>query len=296
MSFRPLYFFSQALKNIWRNKGTSIASVLILIACLLVTGTFYTVNKNITYNLDGVGGLNKILVYINENCRDDQIRAIKGQAEKLSNAKRVVLVSKEEALEDEKNRLGSDADVFKWLDEGENPYRASLEIEYYETEKVAELQEQLSAIEGVDTVVSRTDMALRVADVKSAVSRIFLGLMILLFVVSLFVIITTIRLALSGRSKEITVMRYVGATGGFIAIPFLLEGLLLGLVAALCAFGLQQYVYSLLSAGAAKELFGLISFLPASSFRGVLFPLFLAVGVGTGLIGSTVSFLRYVKA
>lgn len=295
MRYSPFYFIAQTFKNIWRNKGTSIASVLILMACLLVTGTFYTVSKNAEYNLDGIGGLNKIVVYINDACPDDEIRSLLGKAEDLENVKEVTLISKEDALKDEMERMSGSSEIFKWLEEGENPYRASLEIEYNDTEKVAELEKQLSALEGVDAVVSRNSTAEKVADVKSTVSRVFIGMMILLFAVSVVVIITAIRLALTGRSKEITVMRYVGATGLFIAVPYLLEGVILGLIAALTAFGLQQYVYSLVSAGAAKELFGLISFLPASSFTGALFAIFSLIGVGTGLLGSIISLIRYLK-
>ena len=207
------------------------------------------------------------------------------------------LITKEEALEDEMNKLGEEnEDLFKWLEEGENPYRASLEVEYKNGDRVAELEEQLGAIDGVDSVASRNDLALKVNNVKTAVSRVFLGMVALLLAVSIFVIVTTVRLALANRRKEIEVMRYVGATGFFITTPFLTEGVLIGLFSSLIAFGLQQYLYSLLSSGAGKNLFGLVSFLPASHFTGPLGLLFLAVGVGAGLLGSAISLGRYLKA
>ena len=279
MGYSPFYFLGQAFKNLKRNCGTAIASMLVLVACLLVTGTFYALNENINYNLEGVGGLNRILVYINEDCTDSRIREIKEQAQQLENAASVRLITKEEALEDEMNKLGEEnEDLFKWLEEGENPYRASLEVEYKNGDRVAELEEQLGAIDGVDSVASRNDLALKVNNVKTAVSRVFLGMVALLLVVSIFVIVTTVRLALANRRKEIEVMRYVGATGFFITTPFL------------------TYLYSLLSSGAGKNLFGLVSFLPASHFTGPLGLLFLAVGVGAGLLGSAISLGRYLKA
>ena len=296
MGYSPFYFIGQTLKNIWRNIGMSIASVLILIACLLVTGSFYAVDRNITYNLDGLGGLNKILVYINEACPDDQIRRIKAQAENCAGAKSVQLITKEEALADEKAKLGEEyAGVFDWLGEGENPYRASLEVEYSADADVKKLESDLQAIEGVDTLVSRSDLAEKVASVKSIISRVFWGMMLLLFVVSVFVIITSVRLALSARRKEIVIMRYVGATGLFIMIPFLLEGLLLGLLAALLAFGVQNVVYTLLQNGMAKNFFGLITLVPASSMSTVLLIGFLIIGTATGLLGSIISLARYLN-
>ena len=151
MGYSPFYFLGQAFKNLKRNCGTAIASMLVLVACLLVTGTFYALNENINYNLESVGGLNRILVYINEDCTDSRIREIKEQAQQLENAASVRLITKEEALEDEMNKLGEEnEDLFKWLEEGENPYRASLEVEYKNGDRVAELEEQLGAIDGVD--------------------------------------------------------------------------------------------------------------------------------------------------
>ena len=296
MGYSPFYFIGQTMKNIWRNIGMSIASVLILVACLLVTGSFYAVDRNITYNLDGLGGLNKILVYIDESCPDDRIREIKAEAEKCKGAANVSLITKEEALEDEKAKLGEEyAGVFEWLGEGENPYRASLEIEYTPDADVAKLESDLKSIEGVDTLVSRSDLAEKVSSVKKIISRVFWGMMLLLFVVSVFVIITSVRLALSARRKEIVIMRYVGATGLFIMIPFLLEGLILGLIAALLAFGIQSVVYSLLQNGFSKNFFGLLTLLPGSSMSTVLLLGFLAIGTATGLLGSIISLARYLN-
>ncbi len=296
MGYNPFYFIGQAFKNIWRNIGMSIASVLVLMACLLVSGTFYTVDKNITYNLEKLGGLNKILVYINESCADDKIREIKSKAEALNGCKSVTLITKEEALEDEKEKLGDEfSDIFEWLEEGENPYRASLEVEYEAESNVAELEKNLGAISGVDTVVSRSDMAEKVEKIKLIVSNIFLGMMVLLFVVSVFVIVTSIRLALSARKKEITVMRYVGATGFFITVPFVIEGTILGVFASLASFGIQYYVYQALRTGISSELFGIIGVLPVSAVSESLFWSFLVIGVVTGILGSVISLIKYLN-
>ncbi|MBQ9130474.1 MAG: permease-like cell division protein FtsX, partial [Clostridia bacterium] len=94
-------------------------SVLVLIACLLVTGSFYAVNENVNYNLESLGELNKILAYIEEERTDFEIRQIKEEVEALENVKSVNLITKEQALEDEKNKLGEEyADIFDWLEEG----------------------------------------------------------------------------------------------------------------------------------------------------------------------------------
>lgn len=296
MAYSPFYFIGQAFKNIWRNVGMSIASVLILMACLLVTGAFYSVERNINYNLEGLGGLNKILVYINEECTEDQIRKIKEEAENCKGALEVTLITKEEALKDEKDKMGEEfSDIFEWLEEGENPYRASLEIEYETDSDVAALEKALKNIDGVDKIVSRSDTAEKVEQIKDVVSKVFLGMMVLLFTVSVFVIITSIRLALSARKKEIVVMRYVGATGFFITVPFLLEGALLGLAASLAAFGVQYYIYGAVFSGVSENFLGLLNLLPASALSGTLFKSFLAIGLVTGLLGSTVSLAKYLN-
>jgi cell division transport system permease protein len=296
MGYSPFYFIEQTFKNMFRGKGMTITSVLVLIACLLMSGSFYAVNENINYNLESLGEMNRILAYIDESCEDVRIREIKAQVERLSNVKEVTLISKEQALEDEKNRLGEEyAEIFEWLEEGENPYRASLEVEYLHLDGVKELEEQIGQIDGVETVKSRADTASRVRDIKKAVSAVFYVMMILLFLVSLFIIITTVRLAMSARSKEISIMRYVGASGLFIAIPYLLEGLLIGLVASLAAFVLHQNVYGLVADGINQQFWGILSMLSASSLAKETFIGFLALGLFTGLSGSVLSLVRHIS-
>ena len=296
MGYSPFYFIEQTFKNMFRGKGMTITSVLVLIACLLMSGSFYAVNENINYNLESLGEMNRILAYIDESCEDVRIREIKAQVERLSNVKEVTLISKEQALEDEKNRLGEEyAEIFEWLEEGENPYRASLEVEYLHLDGVKELEEQIGQIDGVETVKSRADTASRVRDIKKAVSAVFYVMMILLFLVSLFIIITTVRLAMSARSKEISIMRYVGASGLFIAIPYLLEGLLIGLVASLAAFVLHQNVYGLVADGINRQFWGILSMLSASSLAKETFIGFLALGLFTGLSGSVLSLVRHIS-
>ena len=296
MGYSPFYFIEQTFKNMFRGKGMTITSVLVLIACLLMSGSFYAVNENINYNLESLGEMNRILAYIDESCEDVRIREIKAQVERLSNVKEVTLISKEQALEDEKNRLGEEyAEIFEWLEEGENPYRASLEVEYLHLDGVKELEEQIGQIDGVETVKSRADTASRVRDIKKAVSAVFYVMMILLFLVSLFIIITTVRLAMSARSKEISIMRYVGASGLFIAVPYLLEGLLIGLVASLAAFVLHQNVYGLVADGINQQFWGILSMLSAASLAKETFIGFLALGLFTGLSGSVLSLVRHIS-
>ena len=296
MGYSPFYFIEQTFKNIFRGKGMTFTSVMVLISCLLMSGAFYAVNENINHNLESLGEMNRILAYIDESCEEVRIREIKAQVEKLENVKEVVLISKEQALEDEKNRLGEEyAEIFEWLEEGENPYRASLEIEYLNLEGVKDLEAQIGQIEGIETVKSRSDTANRVKDIKKAVSAVFYVMMMLLFVVSLFVIITTVRLAMSARSKEISIMRYVGASGLFVAIPYLLEGLLIGLVAALAAFVFHQNVYAMVANGVNEQFWGILSMVPASALAKETFIGFMALGLFTGLSGSVLSLVKHIS-
>ncbi|MBP3321776.1 MAG: permease-like cell division protein FtsX [Clostridia bacterium] len=295
MGYSPLYFLEQTFKNIVRGKGMDLVSVLVLMSCLLVSGSFYAVNENINYNLESLGALNKILAYIDEEMTDEQIRQIKEEVEGLENVKSVDLISKEQALEDEKNRLGEEyADIFDWLEEGENPYRASLEVEYLSTDGVEELEKALGEIDGVESVQSRANTAQKVSELKKAVSKVFLAMMALLFLVSLFIIVTTVKLALHQRSKEISVMRYVGASALFISIPFLLEGLLIGGLAAVIAFAVQHWIYGAVAAQVGKEFFGIISILPADELSNALLIGFLVIGLATGLVGSIFAVIKRI--
>jgi cell division transport system permease protein len=207
----------------------------------------------------------------------------------------IKFISKEEALEEEKEKLKDYPGLLASLTAENNPYPDTFLIRYENNEDVAALQSSLESIDGVYKVSCRADIASSIESLKNGIILVFSWFMIILFAVSLFVIINTVKLAVVSRSKEITIMRYVGATKWFIALPFDLEGVFIGLFSGGLAYLVQRYAYGYVQKTMAAE-FGMIEIIPFEEIKFLLLAGCLAVGVITGLIGSAISIRKYLKA
>lgn len=296
------YLVKTAFVGMWRNLGMTLASTLVLLACLVVTGSFYALIVNLNVNLQGLGDLNQIVVYINEDYTEAQVEEIRSTVEGLQTAegknavKGASIVTKAQTLAQEKAKYAAEyPQLFATLTDADNPYRDSLVITYASGADVAALEQDLSKIEGIENVVSRADVAETVDNLKGGISVVFAGFMVILFVVTLFVIIMTIRLAVFSRMKEISIMRYVGATPGFIMTPFILEGVFIGVFTAILAFFVENALYRAV-AGFLTGGYDILQVVPFQSIALQILGSFVLIGVTAGAVGSWISQRRYLKA
>ena len=293
------YFISQSFKGLWRNGVMSAASILVLMALLVVMGSFTLLVYNIDVNLENIGVLNKIVVFCDEDCTEDEIAEIGRQIRQLDNVNEsmVVHLSKEQILQEEYEKY-ADSEISAIFDEmnerGANPYRDSFEITYNDNSEVTTLEYQLGQIDGIVKIKSRADLAERVESIKGTIIFIFVFFLAVLAVVSLFVIINTIKLAVYARKQEIAIMRYVGATKWFITLPFVFEGMLIGLIASGVAYLVELYMYNYVATVVEEE--GIISVVSFAQVDGLVILGFLAVGLFAGIVGSAISLRKYLKA
>ena len=228
---------------------------------------------------------------------DVRLEKIKKELESLDNIAEggITFVSKEETLEAEKEKLKDYPSLLQTLEQGENPYPDSFLIKYDNADEVSTLQLKLDNIDGIYKTRCRIDIAENIDNLKSGIILIFSWFMAILFVVSIFVIINTIKLAVFSRSKEIAIMRYVGATKLFIALPFQLEGVIIGFVSGFFAFFVQWFAYGYVQKIIVNEL-KMINILPFGEIKFIMFFGCLVVGIIAGLIGSIISIRKYLKA
>ena len=154
---------------------------------------------------------------------------------------------------------------------------------------------ELEQIEGVHTVQCRADLAETIESLKNSIVFIFMWFLVILFLVSVFVIINTIKLAVHSRKQEITIMRYVGATRWFITTPFVIEGIVIGAVSSGIAFGIEYFLYRAVY-NAVSVNYGMIDIVPFGQLQNVLLIGFAAVGIITGIIGTSISLSKHLKA
>ena len=291
--FNVGYLVGQGAKGLFRNGVLSVAAIAVLMACLVVLGSFSGLLYNININLDKIALLNEIVVIVDYDCDDAKVSEIEDTILALDNIESITFTSKEEALEQEKNRYGEYSDVLDLLDK-DNPLPDIFRVRYDSLAGVSTLVYELEHIDGVKKVSNRSDIASDIENVKNGVMRVFIGFLAVLFVVSVFIIINAIRATVQSRSKEITVMRYVGATNRFMMTPFWVEGILIGLFASILAFGIQWYLYNYIEVMISNGYKWLYIVPFADIYLKVLIA-FVGIGVLTGLFGSLISLRKFSR-
>ncbi len=292
--YRVSYFLGQSIKGLWRNGIMSIASITVLMSCLVVMGSFALLILNIDANLERLGLMNEIVVFVDSSVDDEGVEEIGSQLRALDNVAEVTYVSKEQALEEEKAKYQEYPDLFE-LVENDNPLRDSFIIKYEDNAGVSTLEYQIGKIAGIAKINNRLDLAVSIEKVKNGISLVLIWFMAILFVVSIFVIINTIKLAVHSRRSEITIMRYVGATDWFVILPFIFEGIFIGLIASGLAYLIQWYIYGYV-VSMMGDSFNMIEVLAFADIRTLVAGAFVGIGVITGIIGSCISTRKYLKA
>ena len=289
--YNIFYFIGQAFAGLWRNGVMSFASVAVLMSCLVVIGGFALIVKNIDVNLEQFGNLNEIVVFCDTEATEEEIVAVGEQLGKLDNIASIRRITKAEGLA----QMKAEYDVYDDVTEENNPLPDSYEITYIDTEKVGELDYQLHQIEGIVKVNNRLDLATSIESVKSGVMLVFVWFLAILSVVSVFIIINTIKLSVFARRHEISVMRYVGATGWFITLPFIFEGIIIGVFSSVVAFFAEWYIYSYIETMVLTDL-QMISILTFQEIKNTVLFGFMGLGVVAGIIGSFISLSKYLKS
>lgn len=292
--YSVMYFISQSVKGLWRNGIMTLASVMVLMSCLVVMGSFALIVANLNENLNSLGDMNEIVAFIDLEKTDEEIEAIVDEVKGYDNIKKLEYVSKEEALAEEKAKYEKDyPDFFDGITS--DVYPASVIITYEDNDKVETLKYDLENTDGIYKVNCRSDVASTIETMKKGIIYIFVWFLAVLFAVSLFVIINTIKLAVFGRRQEISIMRYVGATNWFIMLPFVLEGVWIGVMSSGIAFGIQTYIYKFLQRVVVSD-YEMFKLIPYSDLQWLMLGVFAAIGILTGIIGSSISLRKNLKA
>lgn len=214
----------------------------------------------------------------------------------LDNVDTVTFTSKAQALTEMNEKYSEYTDLFDRLKSGDNPLTDQFTITYKDNTGVNELKGNLEHMTGMIYKINcQVEIANTIENVRSGIVFVFVWFLVILIIVSMFVIINTIKLAVFSRRQEIMVMRYVGATNAFITTPFVFEGVIIGLVASIAAYIVQYYTYMYIH-NTVLTKFSFISVVDFSSFGGLLLVGFLGLGILTGIVGSVISLHKYLKA
>ena len=294
------YLAHQGLHSMVKNRLMSVASIGVLTVCLLITGVAGLFTLNVGSLMDYLGSQNETVVYLKEDLTEEGLAAVDSALRSISGLREVTYVSKEEALERMKESMGDSAYLFDVFEGSENPFLANYRVVLDDVSDLPEIQPQLEAIEGVESVGAPMQLSQMFTSVHKGVSLVCVILVAVLGFVSVVVISNTIRLTVFARRKEINIMKYVGATNGFIRLPFFVEGITVGLIAGLISTALVLGGYQLLLIYAVKlpGFWGTLlggTLLPLDKVWYLVLGGFLAFGMLIGSIGTASSIRKYLK-
>lgn len=297
MKFRLFTFIKEGFKGFFRNGLMSVASILVLFSSLFLIGIFTTLIRNVNYNLDEMQDFKELICYMELDATDEQIAKAEEEMKSFSHATNVTFVSKEEALEQEKQKYNNEEykQLFEMYENGRaNPLPDAFRVEYDSVSSLDTLEEQLIRVDGVESIRNSNEIAQNIEKLKNIITIGGTWLMVLLVVVSVFVIANTIKITYHSRELEIGIMRYIGATKYYITMPFVFESMIISALSAGLGYGAQWYIYTHLIEGITQK-YQIIKILPFAQMNELFLIIYFGAGLFIGVFGSIITIRKYMK-
>ncbi|MCR5526011.1 MAG: permease-like cell division protein FtsX [Lachnospiraceae bacterium] len=291
------YSLGQGIKNIWRNKLFSLATVATIAACVFIFGVFYSIILNFQNIVKQAQTGVAVTVFFDDGTSDERIEEIGNEIKKRGEVSKVVFVSAEEAWETFKTQnLGDYVDSFG----DDNPLEndANYEIYMNDVSMQDNLVAYLESIDDVREVHKSVILASMLTSVNSLISIVSIGIILILLAVSIFLISNTVALGIEVRREEISIMKLIGATDFVVRAPFVFEGMLLGLVGAVLPLVAIYFIYGNVVEYLTQKfrlLDSLLQFLSISQIFNTLVPVAVALGVGIGFLGSFTTARKHLR-
>ena len=288
------YLIKEGLKGIFRHGFMSVAAVIVTVACLLIVGSFACLIYNLNIMVADLNRTNEILVYVDDALNDAEARSLGTEINRIDNVERATFKDREVALKEFIAEY-DDPDAFEGTDADTLQHRFVVVL--VDNRKLDDTTHQLKQIEGVEDVVAYDELAKgfsTLQDVLHLVSFVVIGVLLL---VSLLIISNTVKLAMYDRKEEIAIMKMVGATNGFIRLPFVVEGFVLGMLSAAVSFFVTWLLYSIMVSRIGEmDLLNLFDFVDFTQPE-LLWPMvttFVAAGLFVGVCGSWTSIRKFM--
>lgn len=294
------YTIKQGIRNIWRNKMFSLASIATMSACIFLFGLFFAIVTNFQAMVKEAESGVAITVFFDDNITNEQIDAIGKEIKARVEVSEYKFVSAAEAWEGFKEQYFGGSEEAAASFAGDNPLANSASYAIYmnDVSMQSVLVDYLNGLEGVREVRHSATVANTLSDFNSLIGYISVGIILILFLVAIFLISNTVTTGIAVRRDEIGIMKLIGATDAFVRAPFVVEGILIGLIGAVLPLILLFVLYSKIIVYIEEKfsfIGNLISFVPAGEVFQTLVPVALILGVGIGFLGSWITIRKHLK-
>ena len=286
------YLLKEGILGIFRHGFMSFAAVVVTIACLVIVGSFSVLTYNVNIMVEDLNKTNEILVYVDSELPDAEARSIGTKINRISNVHNATFVSREEAL---KNFIEDHDEDEAFAGVRAEDLRHRFVVVLVDNALMEQTDEELKAIPGVADTAAAYELAEGFTTLQGVLQIASLAVNAVLLVVSLLIISNTVKLAMYDRKDEIAIMKMVGATNGFIRLPFVVEGFTLGMIGAAAAFGLEWLMYdALIDRVNQVDTLNLFSFVPFTELLLPMIATFGACGLFVGVLGSWTSIRKFM--
>ena len=287
------YFFTEGLSSMFTHGFMSFAAIGITVACLLIMGTFSLIAVNADATLKKLEQENQVLAFVDESLTEAQARTLESKLLKVDNVASVEFISREEAKDAFASEYEDDP-LFQNLDPA--IFRNRFVVNLVDLSLMRETKTALEQVPGIADVNAYVELSDGFITLRNIAAVISMTLIAVLFLVSVFIIANTIKLTFFDRREEIAIMKMVGATDSFIRWPFVCEGFLMGILAALIALFLQWGLYGLITKGVSgNDVFSIIQIVPFSHMWAPVALIFVCAGIVIGVGGSVSAIRQYLK-
>ena len=290
------YLIREGLSNVFKNKKSTISSLIIMCATMLIFGVFFVIGENINAFVGNVAEAQEIRVFVENGATEEQIEEVGNEILQIEGVKDAVYISREEGLESMRDVLGDD--LVEGYKERPDVISVAYDVTLTDLELNEEVQESILQIENVKKIEASNKVIDQVLRLAKGIKIVTGAILILLIIISISIIANTIKLTVHARRKEISIMKYVGATNSFIRWPFLVEGILIGIAAGLISVALVGVVYTYIANQMSGTTFmqmiqwQLLKF--EDMFKLILI-VYLGLGIGIGILGSSISIKKYLE-
>ena len=291
------YLIGEGFRNFFKNKKSTAASIIIMCATMFIFGIFFLIGENVNYILEQVQSEQAMQVFIDLDVTPEEETELGNKIKALDYINTTTYVSQEEALNEVRGWLGESASVLDPYSGDKNPFKASYVVTLTDLTKSEEVKAEIETFDNVASVEAGDRTVNTLVNVANGIRTATGVILVLLVLISIFIIANTIKLTVHARRKEISIMKYVGATNGFIRWPFMVEGIIIGIVSALISVVILGFVYNfvadkLVSGGMLTTLD--LNLLTFSDMLSMLLTVYVIMGIGIGAIGSGISMKKYL--
>ena len=290
------YLIGEGFSNVFKNKKSTMASIIIMCATMIIFGLFLIIGENVNHFVDNLKLQQGFQVFMKEDATQEEMDKVKEDIRALDGISTIEFVSKEQGLNTMKEKLKDEKGVLDGFNV--QKIKASYIVKVTDLERSKTIQSEVEKIDNVVKITNSNETAMKLISIAKVI-RIATGvILLLLIIISTFIISNTIKLTVHSRRKEISIMKYVGATNSFIRWPFIVEGMIIGIFASVISIVIVGGAYSLLAEQAVNAQFMQAINMSLVGFKDMISSIifvYMLLGIGIGALGSVISMRKYLK-